>query len=348
MTQSLPPFKYHCTLNDNPSAIFSSSGGVLYSPVYGVMVYIPAGAILGEDQVEVSFQLVTAEAEIREFLSHVMFEGSVVCSGVFEFEAKLVEAPEGANFAEFHSDVWIELPHCLSFIDGSLKDYSSAVVISDSRGKVAIENQALFSEGYPYVNLPVRHFSRFCVVHSPKKRFSTSRGETTVSHLRRYMQKMSLSSSIKDDQFATPHTQSKQLKQWMMESATHSTAEEKKLRYIETKKASSEASAEEQQRQRLICQDASANLSDEAAMEVDPPASISSATSASLQQEDFNVLSTKLSIMARVCQPEERNQWEWWTARIVFALHLPETYEVLGIACQMHSVGIAMHIEMSL
>ena len=341
-TPSLPPFKYHYPLNDNPSAIFSSSGGVLYSPVYGVMVYIPAGAILGEDQVEVSFQLVTAEAEIREFLSQIMFKGSVVCSGVFEFEAKLVEAPEGAKFDAFHSEVWIELPHCLSFGGSSLKDYSTAFVVSDSRGKVTIETQALFSEGYPYVNLPVRHFSRFCVSHSPKKRFSPSRDETSVAHLRRSMQKLHLSRSIEDDQFSTPHTHSNQFKQWMMESATHSTAEEKRSRYIETKKASSEASAEEQQRQGLLRQDASANLSDEAAMEVDPPASISSATSASLQQEDFNVLSTKLSIMARVCQPEERNQWEWWTARIVFALHLPETYEVLGIACQMHSVGIAM------
>ena len=220
---------------------------------------------------EVSFQLVTAEAEIREFLSHVMFEGSVVCSRVFEFEAKLVEAPEGAKLDEFRSDVWIELPHCLLFIDGSLKDYSSAVVVSDSRGEVAVETQALFSEGYPYVNLPVRHFSRFCVVYSPKKRFEPA------LHVRKALPKLNAYKSLEKYR-ADAHACSKQLKRAAQTAASSPSAAEKL--FFEMKKASSEASAEEQQRQGLICQDASTNLSHEAAMEVDQPAPVSSASNA--------------------------------------------------------------------
>ena len=125
-----PSHNFNISLNDKPMATFSSPGGALYSPVYGLTVYIPAGAILGQEQAEVSFRLVTDEAEIRKFLFHSPFEGSVLCSGVFEFEARLGDAPNGEEFVKFHSDVWIELPHCLSFINGSLKDYSSAVVVS--------------------------------------------------------------------------------------------------------------------------------------------------------------------------------------------------------------------------
>ena len=224
---------------------------------------------------EVSFQLVTAEAEIREFLSHVMFEGSVVCSRVFEFEAKLVEAPEGAKLDEFRSDVWIELPHCLSFIDGSLKDYSSAVVISDRRGKVAVETQALFSEGYPYVNLPVRHFSRFCVVYSPKKRFEPA------LHVRKALPKLNAYNSLEKYRAdGSAHAYSKQLKQAAQTAASSPSAAEKRMLFFEMKKTSSEASAEEQQKQALIRQDARTNLSDEDAMEVDQPAPISSASNA--------------------------------------------------------------------
>ena len=328
-TPSLPPFKYHYSLNDNPSAIFSSSGGVLYSPVYGVMVYIPAGAILGEDQVEVSFRLVTEEAEIREFLSQFIFKSSVVCSGMFEFEAKLVEAPEGAKFDAFLSDVWIELPHCLSFGGSSQKDYSTAFVVSDSRGKVAVETQALFSEGYPYVNLPVRHFSRFCVSHSPKKRFSPSRDETSVAHLRRSMQKLHLSDSMDYDQAFTPHTLSKQIMHRIAESATYSTAMEKQSRYIEIKNT-------------IICQDASTSLSHEDAMEVDQPASISSATSASLEQEDLSAPS--LSLMACVCQPTGRHKLNRWTADIVFAPLLPKALKV-GIVLPCHSAYSVYYVH---
>ena len=306
-TPSLPPFKYHCPLSDNPSAIFSSTGGVLYSPVYGVMVYIPAGAILGQEQVEISFRLVTDEAEIREVLLHSPFEGSVLCSGVFELEAKLVDALNEEEF-KFHSDVWIELPHCLSFGGCSLKDCSTAFVVSESRGKVEVEKQALFSEGYPYVNLPVRHFSRFRVVYLPKKRFEP------MLHVRK----------------AIPE----QLKEVTQASAPSPSAAERRALYFEMKKTSSEA---EEQRQALIHQDASDNLCHDDAMEVDQPAPVGTAYNASLQQEDLNVESVHMSIMARIYQPRGRDKLQWWTADIVFAPHLHNTYKVRTcITCQMH------------
>ena len=312
---TLPPFKYHCPLDDHPSAIFSSAGGVLYSPVYGVMVYIPAGAILGEEQVKVSFRLVTEEAEVREFLSSPLLEGSVLCNGVVEFEAQFVDAPDGVKFDKFHTDVWIELPHCLSFGGGSLNDYSRAFVVSDSKGKVEVETQALFSEGYPYVNLPVRHFSKFYVADSPKKRFPPA------LHVRKALPKLNASDSLeKYPASSSPQSCLKQLKKAAQTSAASPSAEERRRLYNEAKRVSSEASAEET-RQALIRQDASANLCDEDAMEVDPPAS-----NTSLQQEDPSA--PALSLVVCVCQPADRHKRDRWTADIVFAPLLPKTLKV--------------------
>ena len=317
-TPSLPPFKYHYPLDNHPSAIFSSAGGVLYSPVYGVMVYIPAGAILGEEQVEVSFRLVTEEAKIQELLSSPLLEGSVLCSGVVEFEAKFVDAPDGVKFDEFHTDVWIELPHCLSFRNCSQNDNFRAFVVSDSRGKVEVETQALFSEDYPYVNLPVRHFSRFYVTDSPKKKFKTPKDEAAVSHLRMSMQRLCLSNGMHNEQFASPHTHSKQLKQRVTESSTYSTAAERRSRNIEIRKTLTQLGP---------C--ASLSDIDENVMEVDPPAPASIAYNTSLQQEDHNA--PALSLMACVCQPADRHERDRWTADIVFAPLLPKALKVMSI-----------------
>ena len=72
-----PLRNFSVSLDDHPSAIFFSAGGVLHSPVYGVTVYIPAGAILGEEQVEVSFRLVTEEGKIQRFIFNSPFKGSM-------------------------------------------------------------------------------------------------------------------------------------------------------------------------------------------------------------------------------------------------------------------------------
>ena len=298
-----PPRPWLCPpLDDHPSAIFSSAGGVLYSPDYGVTVYIPAGAILEEEQVEVSFRLVTEEAEVQEFLSSPLLEGSVLCSGVVEFEAKLVDAPDEVKFDKFQFDVWIELPHCLSFRGGSLNDYSRASVMSDSKGKVKVETQALFSEGYPFANLPVRHFSRFCVMDLPKKRLA-----------------------LKYPASSSPQSCFKQLKKAAQTSAASLSADKKRRLYFEMKKASSEALAEEK-RQALIRQDTSANLSDQDAMEVDPPAPAGTASNTSLQQEDPSA--PALSLMACVFQPADRHELDRWKADIVFAPLLPKALKV--------------------
>ena len=330
MTHFMPPFKYHCPLDNHPSAIFTSAGGVLYSPVYGVMVYIPAGAILGEEQVKVSFRLVTEEAEVREFLSSPLLEGSVLCNGVVEFEAKFVDAPDGVKFDKFHTDVWIELPHCLSFGGGSLNDYSRAFVVSDSKGKVEVETQALFSEGYPYANLPVRHFSRFSVADSQKKRFPPAR------HVRKALPKLNVSRSL--EKYPANDSTTEQVKKAAQTSAASPSADEKRKLNFEMKKASNEASTEEK-RQALIRQDASANLSEQDVMEVYPPAPAGTAYNTSLQQEDLTVQSSnvpKMSVMACTYEPRGRSRLKQWSARIVFAPHLHNTYQVLPL----HSIAV--------
>ena len=267
---------------------------------------------------EVSFRLVTEEAEIRELLSSPLLEGSILCSGVVEFEAKFVDAPDGVKFDEFHTDVWIELPHCLSFINCLQNDYFRAFVVSDSRGKVEVETQALFSEGYPYVNLPVCHFSRFCVTDSPKKKFKTTKDETAVSHLRMLMQSLCLSNGIDNDQLPPHSTLSKQLKQRVTESSTYSTATERRSRNIEIRKT-------------LIQLGPCASLRDidENVMDVDPPAPAGTASSTSLQQEDPSA--PALSLVACVCQPTDRHERDRWMADIVFAPLLPKALKVLPI-----------------
>ena len=286
-------------------------------------MYIPAGAILEEEQVEISFRQVTDEANIQQLLSCSLLEGSVLCSAVFELEAKLVDALNEEEF-KFHSDVWIELPHCLSFGSCSLKEYSTAFVVSERRGRVEVETQALFSEGYPYVNLPLRHFSKFSVVYSPKKRFEPR------LRVRKNRPKLTTSNSLeKYSANCNPHTLSEQLKEVTQASASSPSAAEKRALYFEMKKTSSEASAEEQ-RQALIRQDASDNHydDDDDAMEVDQPAPSS-------QQEDLNVPS--LSIMACVCQPPGRHKLNRWTAEIVFVPLLPKALKVL-LVCSIYTV----------
>ena len=285
-------------------------------------MYIPAGAILGEEQVKVSFRLVTEEAETQEFLSH--FEGSVLCSSVFEFEAKLVDTSDGVKSSKFHSDVWIELSHCLSFGGCSPKDFSTAVVVSERRGKVEVEEQALFSEGYAYVNIPVRHFSKFCVIHTPKKK----RFEGAL-HVRKVTKKLCISNSLEKNHSASPRDLPKLLKQMSQESENPSAAKKREL-YYEMKKTSSEASAEERRQalirqdactnQVLIRQDASDKNDEEEAMEVDQPTE--------LQQEPVNETSVDKAVVACVCQPVGRRKLEKWTAEIVFAPLLHSTLKV--------------------
>ena len=334
----MPLFKYHCPLNDHPSAIFSSAGGVLYSPVYGVMVYIPAGAIFGEEQVEVSFRLVTEETEIREFLSSPLLEGSVLCSGLFEFEAKVGYSPNIVKVDKFHTDVWIELPHCLSFIEGSLKDYSSAVVVSDSRGKVEVETQALFSEGYPYVNLPVCHFSRFCVQYVQRRfTWSAKRHQGRANASKRLMpklfydlRKLSLSSGYESGdspQFVeSPIAQGKQIQSTLL---TPYSPSGKQVLFTEVKPATT-SFPEQPMSQELVHQQ-SVDTDDDM-MDVDTPiVQEHNGCHSSLDQELLHGAS--MSLYACVYQPVNRHTRTEWTADIVFAPLLPQALNVSLQAC---------------
>ena len=306
-------------------------------------MYIPAGAILGEERVEVSFRLITDEAEIKEFLSHPVFEGSVVCSAVLGFKAKLVDAPDGKKLGDFRSDVWVEFPHCLSFGGYSLKDYSTAFVVSERRGKVEVEEQALFSEGYPYVNLPVRQFCKFCVAHLPKRRFRvhmcTTKRQVAVSRVKKAMKKVDDSESISNEPSASPCAHSRQQKQRMMEPSTSVNGAGERSGYVsnEKKKTRSKGSVDNK-RQAFIHQDSSGNHSVDA-VDVYQPAPVSTASCATLQQEPLNTAS--VSVMACVCQPVGRHKMERWTAEIIFAPLLHKALKVC--ACLLNSYN-TLHI----
>ena len=334
MSTNYPSRKFNVSLDDNPSAIFSSSGGVLYSPVYGVMVYIPAGAILGEDQVEVSFRLVTEEGKIRRFLAKSSFEGSILCSGVFQFEAKYVRAPEGANSVKFHSDVWIKLPHCLSFIEGSLKDYSSAVVVSDSRGEVEVETQALFSKGYPYVSLPVRHFTNYGVLrrrltfpakHHPGK---ANVSKHSVLKLASNLEKLTLSASGTNG--SSPITQGRHIRQTLTRSSSltsdHST--HRQALCAEVKATTSRSFDQPATKQGLGHQHGMmVNPADDDTMDVDAlDVQEQNDSRSSFNQELLHGAS--MSLYACVYQPVNRHTCTEWTADIVFAPLLPQSLNV--------------------
>ena len=324
-----PSRNFNASLDDKPMATFSSPGGALYSPVFGVMVYIPAGAILGQEQVEVSFQLVTDEAEIQEFLFHSPFEGSVLCSGVFEFEAKLVDAPNGEEFVKFHSDVWIKLPHCLSFINSSLKDYSSAVVISERRGKLEVETQALFSDGYPYVNLPVRHFSKFGVEHVQQRfNFPAKHYPGKVPNVSKHsmfkltndLQKLSLSSSCENgDTPKSPIVKGRHIRQAVTRSSSLTSD-----RPLGGQTLLAEVRAITS---RSIEQPATLDPADEDLMDVDTPdVQDQNDCHSSLDQELLHGAS--MSLYACVYQPVNRHTCTEWTADIVFTPLLPQALNV--------------------
>ena len=304
-------------------------------------MYIPAGAILGEDQVEVSFRLVTEEGKIRRFLAKSSFEGSILCSGVFQFEAKYVRAQEGAQFDAFLCDVWIELPHCLSFTKGSLKDYSSAVVVSDSRGEVGVETQALFSEGYPYVNFPVHHFSRFCVSHSPKKRFTwsakhhpgkanASKRVHSVSKLFSDLQRLSLSSgndsgdspiSIESPIARGNHFQRAASQSAMF--ATYSPPDRRAL--LAEVKATTSRSFEQPARLELVRQQ-SLDLDDDM-MDIDAPG-VQEPNDSRISRDQELLHGASMSLYACVYQPMNRHTLKEWMADIVFIPLLPQALNV--------------------
>ena len=312
-------------------------------------MYIPAGAILGKEQVKVSFRLVVEEAEIQEFLSHSMFEGSVLCSGVFEFEAKLVDAPDGEEFNKFHSDVWIELPHCLSFKESSLKDYSTAFVVSERRGKVEVEEQALFSEGYPYVNLPVRHFSKFCV-HRKQQSFawpmklhigkvpksSASKCTMSMSILASDLQKLSLSSSYESEDSPSyklsesPITKVRHVREALTRSSSLASEDsplDRQAILAEVKLTSSK-SLDQPARVQLVRQHAVAvDPADSNEMDVDPPGvQDQSVCYSSLDRELLHGAS--MSLYVCVYQPMSRHKCSEWTADIVFTPLLPQALDV--------------------
>ena len=333
-----PLRNFNVSLDDHPSAIFSSAGGVLHSPVYGVTVYIPAGAILQEEQVEVSFRLVTEEGKIRRFVFNSPFKGSILCSGMFEFNAKSVS--EAAKFNEFHSDVWIKLPHCLSFIGGSLKDYSSAVVVSDSGGQVEVETQALFSEGYSYVNLPVRHFSNYGVQHV-QRRFTWSarhhRGKANVSmsKLANDFRKLSLSSECQSGGTSSsgnsPITQGRHLRQAMTRSSslTSGSSSDRQALYAEVKTVTNRSFDQPTTRRELVHQRAMTpdGADDDDTMDVDTPrVQEHKDCHSSLDQELLHGAS--MSLYACVYQPVNRHTCTEWTADIVFAPLLPQAVNV--------------------
>ena len=332
-----PLWNFNVSLDDHPSAIFSSAGGVLYSPVYGVTVYIPAGAILGEEQVEVSFRLVTEEGKIRRFVFNSPFKYSILCSGMFEFNTKPVS--EGAKFSEFHSDVWIKLPHCLSFIEGSLKDYSSAVVVSDSGGQVEVETQALFSEGYSYVNLPVRHFSNYGVQHV-QRRFTWSarhhRGKANVSMFKLVndFRKLSLFSECQSGGTSSsrnsPIIQGRQLRQAMTRSSSlaSGSSSDRQALYAEVKTVTSRSFEQPTTRRELVHQHAmTPDGADDDTMDVDTPyVQEHKDCHSSLDQELLHGAS--ISLYACVYQPVNRHTRTEWTADIVFTPLLPQALNV--------------------
>ena len=130
-------------------------------------MYVPNGAVSAKKTVTISFFNVTGREPLYNLCSFI--PGSIVCSRVFEFEAKIVNSEDKVD--EFLEDVWIELPHCIEIpYFCSSKNYIPCV-LSETNGKVHTELSAIFSPGYPYVNIPVQHFTRFAAVLRPHRKF---------------------------------------------------------------------------------------------------------------------------------------------------------------------------------
>ena len=161
-------FHFHHSLKLPVSAHFDWRGGVLYSSLYGVRVHVPEGAIGKGELVKISFELVT---DLRDLLSNEGFSHAVLCSEVFNFEA--TDVPSGKSVEQFEKEVWIEFPHYAHLRNSG--DVQSVYVLSNRGGSVRRQDGAVFSIGYPYVNLPLLHFSPYCTVQERRRKFLRSR-----------------------------------------------------------------------------------------------------------------------------------------------------------------------------
>jgi hypothetical protein len=318
----------HTDPTEPASAVFTSEGGILYSPYHGVSVHIPKGAIPEGQRVRISFCLVLDQESRSELLKHPDFPStSILIGSVFDFVAKIVkeEENEGQEWDAFLCDVWISLPICVNLSpENSKYDYLSFAVYSEKDGQVERDTCAVFSFGYPYVNIPCSHFSKRTSVcdsyQIPQHRKRRRRYNQDV--LCRSMNNLSLRTkssmqvnSRPDSPLFNPR---KLVAQYSDSPAT------KRALYREAKKVSSEASTSQEKELPQKNGTELSNKSSELANGLLEPEMMDTEEIS----EDSSIPSLILSLW--LLQPKARHEKEKWDAKLCLLPHLPEAFMLMS------------------
>ena len=322
---------YTCTDPCGPcSASFTASGGTLYCPYRGVTVYVPNGAVSAKKTVMISFFNVTGRELLYSLCS--FFPGSILCSRVFEFEAKIVNSEDkDIEFTTFLEDVWIELPHCIEIpYFCSSKNYIPCV-LSEKNGKVQTELSAIFSPGYPYVNIPVQHFTRFATVLRPHRKFPPEgpiKGSFVFSspHLRHPSVGRTLSRELEGSQsLRTSSCPTSKQVQTLVQQSSHSPQSSP----ITTRAQSDDPAP--------LSQPATQSGRDELVVGSYSTLQLDSANSQDTSGDNF------IKLWLCLLQPRNRSQMTRWKANIVLLQDFPGIYGV-SLHCIIKFRTLPLHM----
>ena len=311
----------HTDPDEPASAVFTSEGGILYSPYHGVTVYVPKGAIPEGQNVRVSFWPVVDKEELQILLSHPLFRGAFLCSHVFNFEAKLTKGEVEEVFDAFSLDVWIEVPYYVVFGYITSSPQSPLFVLSQRDDQVQCEDNVVFAPGYPYANICVRHFSNYLIAarrplpftpNLPRAKYSSSsKFPLTMNGLRTH------SGSFEKDVKGSPLSRAKETRKMLSELSMSGNSTE--LLSSEVEIVSRQASLDDNPSKEVN------GNQDEEEMEVE----IGSCPSFPISYASPHRRGLPLNLLFFAFQPKDRHEMRCWNDDLFILPHLPESYMVI-------------------
>ena len=311
----------HTDPDEPASAVFTSEGGILYSPYHGVTVYVLKGATPEGQNVRVSFWPVVDSEGLRILLSHPLFSGAFLCSHVFNFEAKLMKGDLEEVFDAFSLDVWIELPYYTVFGDITSSPQSPLFVLSQRDDQVQCEENVVFAAGYPYANICVRHFSSYSVAARRPSHFTPNLPRVKHGSSSKYPLMMNglrtHSGSFEKDVDGSPQSKAKKTRKILSELYVSGKSTEHLSSEVEI--VSKQASLDDNPGEGV-----NGNW-DEEEMEVD----VGTSPSFPISYTSSHRKGLPLNLLFFAFQPKDRHKMQCWNDDVFILPHLPESYMVI-------------------
>jgi hypothetical protein len=302
----------HSTADEPTSHLFTNSGGSLHCLCHGVSIHVPAGAIAPGESVRILLRNVT-EGEVLHRLSS-FYANSILCSQVFEFEAKRFCGGEEVNFITFRRDIWIEMPHCAHIPSAS--SAHMLCVLSERSGIVEPVPEALFSPGYPYVNFPTCHFTRYTISLQQPRKFIPAYPRRSAEAMSSRQAGLSKKISASDRKGGSPR---------LMHSALSSQPVRKVPgQHPQPPSFSPALSSTQSESSAPLSQQAVQKQRDELVTGNESLNHLTSAFSQNKLEEE-----PSLNLVMCLLQPKNRSREQNWEAHIVFLQFLPNVLEIL-------------------